>query len=251
MFVADLPLDPLTALARHPQLLLVVVGGAVWLFKRALAIAAANRPPAGDRRATAEAARRVGSGEPSGEGAEAEGAGDAEAERTRRVQAEVQRKIAERRGRPVAPPLVAPRPIASPLDSPFGWPLGRGPRPGRGEPAESEARERTESAPTDWRGRRGSSPASVSSARGTPSEAKPPVAAGAGPATALNAPTVRELTADVVARNARSFAAATAASAAAPAAPAGAALAAELREPNAARRAMLLREILGPPVALR
>jgi hypothetical protein len=54
-----------------------------------------------------------------------------------------------------------------------------------------------------------------------------------------------------VARNARSFAAATAASAAAPAAPAGAVLAAELREPNAARRAILLREILGPPVALR
>ncbi len=223
MFAADLPLDPLTALARHPQFLLIVVGGAVWLFKRALAMAAANRPPQGGPRAAAEAAARAGSGGPADEDAEAA------AERTRRVQAEVQRRIAERRGRPLAPPLVAPRPIAQPLSPPLGWPLGRGARP---EPAESGAEERNEPATRD-----GSEPW-----RAAPSP---------GPASTPDSPAGRELTAEVVARNARSFAAATAASAAAPAAPAGAVLAAELREPNAARRAILLREILGPPVALR
>lgn len=41
-----------------------------------------------------------------------------EAERTRRIQEEIRRKIAERRaggGQPVPPPLAAPRPVASPL----------------------------------------------------------------------------------------------------------------------------------------
>jgi hypothetical protein len=61
----------------------------------------------------------------------------------------------------------------------------------------------------------------------------------------------RNLSADVVARNARVFAAATAATASAPAASAGSVLGIELREPNAARRAIILREILGPPVGLR
>jgi hypothetical protein len=217
MLAAGLPFDPLTALARHPQFLLVVVGGAVWLFKRALAIAAANRPPRGEPGEAAEAAARVGSWKPPGGAADAGETDEAEAERTRQVQAEVRRKIAERRSRPVAPPLVAPRPIAQPLSPPFGWPLGRGARP-----------------------------ESVTAPR--PAAPAQPVVS----APALAPPMAdRSLSADVVARNARAFAAATAASAAAPSAPAGAALAAELREPNAARRAMLLREILGPPVALR
>jgi hypothetical protein len=217
MFAADLSVDPLTALARHPQLILIVVGGAVWLFKRAAAIAAANRPPRGDPRETAEAARRVGTADPSAE------VDEASAERTRQVQAEVRRKIEERRRRPMAPPLVAPRPIAQPLSPPFGWPVGRGSKAETVNPPEA-----TSSTPA----RRQVEPTAYASA-----PAQPPVE--------------RNLSADVVARNARVFAAATAATASAPAASAGSVLGIELREPNAARRAIILREILGPPVGLR
>jgi len=259
--------DPLSWFALHPQLLLVVVGGALWLFKRisALTTAAPGRGGEGRRPGTGGAGN-------AGDGAAARPSEDdaAAAERTRRVQAEVRRKIAERRARPLAPPVVAPRPIAQPLSPPFGWPPARDARPGSGEPAERDAGEKTEAGPTSgrepWRSpvlpgageRRAAS--ETAALRPTASEAgsgRSPARFESGPtfvggsAPAANSPTVRELTADVVARNARNFAAATAASAAMPSPSVGTALAAELREPATVRRAMLLREILGPPVALR
>jgi len=260
--------DPLSWFALHPQLLLVVVGGALWLFKRisALTTAAPGRGAEGRRPGRAGA-------ENAGDGAAAVRPSDddaAAAERTRRVQAEVRRKIAERRARPLAPPVVAPRPIAQPLSPPFGRPPPRSARPEAGAPSEMEAGERTAAAPADLREPWRSAPLPGEGARRfepeteTPRSTAPEAGSGrprsqfesepnfqVGGAPAANSPTVRELTADVVARNARTFAAATAATAAMPAPSVGTALAAELREPATVRRAMLLREILGPPVALR
>jgi hypothetical protein len=260
--------DPLSWFALHPQLLLVVVGGALWLFKRISALT----PAAPGRGAEGRRPGGAGAGN-AGDGAAAARPSDddaAAAERTRRVQAEVRRKIAERRARPLAPPVVAPRPIAQPLSPPFGWPPARGVRPDAGEAAEMASGERSEAPPTNggepWRspafpsdGDRGAVSARATLRPTAPAagSVRPSAQFESGPAftggsaQAANPPNVRELTADVVARNARNFAAATAASAAMPAPSVGTALAAELREPATVRRAMLLREILGPPVALR
>jgi hypothetical protein len=150
-----------------------------------------------------------------------------EAERTRRVQAEVQRKIAERRaGRAPAP--AAPARYDGPLPSPVA-----APRPVYGG---LSRREREFEPPT------------------IVIEESPPAEAAAETAALARqqqlAEQLRALNEANRAAQTRQSAAITASVAPAAETPADGWLA-ELRQPQGVRRAILLREILGPPVCFR
>jgi len=174
--------DPISLLTRNPRLLLVLVAGAAWLFKNLLSAVRA-RP-----------AVRPGEGGMGGAGAEDE------AERTRRVQEEVRRRIAEKRSewRPAEGEPMDPFEVEIPSSPPeFAAPRPSvGPTPPRRVPIQPQA---SVQAPV---------PTQV---------AKPTLAPAPVPATAS----------------------------------AGADLLLEIHNPMQARRAIILREVLGPPVALR
>ena len=151
-----------------------------------------------------------------------------EAERTRRVQEEIRRKIAERRGdtRP-APPLVAPRPVAQPIpeviqrrfeEAPAPPPLPRKPASVAAQTARDEdVLERQRALAEQMRlleARRAESRRQAAEAAAPLSAA---MAYSAGPSTKARS---RELLAD-------------------------------LRSPAGARRAWLLREVLDTPVGLK
>jgi hypothetical protein len=148
-----------------------------------------------------------------------------EAERTRRVQEEIRRKIAERRGQPV-PPLVAPRPVAQPIPEVikrrFETPATPPPLPSKAAQAAQAARdeevlERQRELETQLR---------VLEARRA--EHKRQAAEAAAPLSAATA---------------YRTAGATKAS--------GADVLADLRAPGGARRAWILREVLGTPAGLK
>ena len=168
--------DPQSWLLSQPQLIIVLFAGAIWLANL-LARARRRSAEADDAPGPGRAAPAV---RPTAED-------PGEDERTRRVRAEILRRIAERRA--VAPPA---QPARATIER---WPAGRP------EPA-AEAAARTEHPPAPSQGARASPPAA------------PAWAAAAAP-------------------------------------PAGAAFLEELRGRESARRAILVREILGPPVALR
>ncbi|MGD1032221.1 MAG: hypothetical protein ABSA05_13890 [Opitutaceae bacterium] len=167
-------------------------------------------------------------GAATGAGREEAPAADDEAERTRRVQEEVRRKISERRagaapvppasrsaGEP-APPIVAPRPVAYPAggrwDEIFRPRMAEIPVPPEAPPdRQSDIEKRMiqlESA----------SLAASAEAGGTSGHNPAPLSSQTGTAAPLN--------------------------------PAYAWLS-QLREPQGARRAIVFREVLGPPVGLR
>jgi len=148
-----------------------------------------------------------------------------EAERTRRVQEEIRRKIAERRGQPV-PPLVAPRPVAQPIPEVikrrFEPPVVPPPLPSRAAQAAQAARdeeilEHQRELETQLR---------VLEARRA--EHKRQAAEAAAPLSAATA---------------YRTAVSTKAS--------GADVLADLRAPGGARRAWILREVLGTPAGLK
>ncbi len=177
--------DPGTWALAHPQRLVVLFAGAVWLFNmiaraRSAASSAEGRPP-GEREPAAGGQGGAPSGDPEDD------------ERARRVRAEILRKIAERRtGLPVLQPARA-------------------------------REERWSPGPPDM-------PADALMANRGPAEG--PSAAGAPAARPLGG-------------------APAPIGAASPGLSAGAAWLEELRGRDSARRAILVREILGPPVALR
>jgi hypothetical protein len=161
--------------------------------------------------------------------------GEAE-ERTRKIQEEIRRKIAERRGtapgpvvrsppteRPLAPPLLAPRPVA---ESRGG--LGRGLRE-RLEEKLAEARARAQAV------------ADAAAERQRQEQARALAAARAA---------TEERTAEIAkAREAAAVAARQSENA--PRSSAARTIVADLRDPPSVRRAIILREILGPPVGLQ
>ena len=159
-----------------------------------------------------------------------------EAERTRRVQEEIRRKIAERRavappvlpssrlGREPAPPVVAPRPAAPP---PVSW--GDVLEPQSGEPREEELPTRAmdlEAVLDRQRGLGEKMRRLESASLAASAEAGGYTAGGAVAMLAQLEPVM-------------------------PASPPSFAWLSELRERQGARRAMVLREVLGPPVGLR
>jgi hypothetical protein len=154
-----------------------------------------------------------------------------EAERTRRVQEEVRRKIAERRGRqPESPPV---REVPG--------------RPARGETWRERARR--EIAPVDpfgGPGRRLAKPAPAASPAPRPFSPPEPDDSGARERQQwlTEQALVREATAARTAAGLAQTALTTPSPVVSP-------WLTELREPSAVRRAIVLREILGPPVGLR
>ena len=157
-------------------------------------------------------------------------------ERTRRIQEEIRRKIAERRGtaappplppahaeRPLAPPLVAPRPVAGSMG-------GLRERL-EAKLAEMQARE-TARAAAQARQQHGEAEARLLEAEKLAAQQR----ATAGL---------------LLARKDAQAAAAVQAAAVAPGARPSRAWVDELRDPQSVRRAMVLREVLGAPVGLR
>jgi hypothetical protein len=153
-----------------------------------------------------------------------------EAERTRRVQAEVQRKIAERRAGRAAPP-VAPARYEGPLPSPVAAPRPVAQPSWRERPARQVPIQIDEPAPAA-------------------EEAEEAEEAAALARQQRLAEQLRALNEANRAAQTRQSAAITASVAPAADLPAGGWLA-ELRQPQGVRRAVLLREILGPPVCFR
>jgi hypothetical protein len=147
-----------------------------------------------------------------------------EAERTRRVQEEVRRKIAERRaGAAPAPPIMAPRPSAPP---PLPWSdvFERSGEPRAEElPAHSTD---LEDVPARQRGLGEKMRQLESASSAASAEAGGYSAGGAAAMLAQLEPAM-------------------------PVSPPPFAWLSELRERQGARRAMVLREVLGPPVGLR
>jgi hypothetical protein len=193
----------MTHLIFEPRIWILIAGGLAWLFK-----AAQKTPPSGSARP------------PAGPDAAAD-------ERTRRVQEEVRRKIADRqagRRAPVAAPASYRGPIASPVEAP---------RPTAVRPS--------------WIDRH-ADPAPIQIEEPSP-------AADAEDAAALARQ--QKLADQLNALNVAARAAQTRQSAAITASvlPSASAAAegwlAELRQPQGVRRAILLREILGPPIGLR
>jgi hypothetical protein len=201
-------------LSAHPQLLLIVLAGGAWAVRGLNRLLVARDKP------------------PDREAAEA-------AERTRRAQEQVRRLIEERRGNPSrgrlstrpaslpAPsPTVAPRPIARPI----GWPL-RSPQPAmpsrEQEPPPLSADTREAAGNAD-------APPRPDALEGILSQ--PPQAGSFGAPAVMFAPpapgTASGATSEAEPRLAVS-------------------VASDLRNAGNLRRAVLWREILGPPVGLR
>ncbi len=154
-----------------------------------------------------------------------------EDERTRRVQHEIRRKIAERRGiapqpsaaprpavQPVAPPYVAPRPVAREMTGGLRERL---------EAKLAEARARTEAAAREARRQREEEERALEAERIATQVRATEIAAQATLASAALPPAETKN-----AREVRPWPG-------------------ELRDPQSLRRAMILREVLGPPVGLR
>lgn len=168
-----------------------------------------------------------------------------EAERTRRIQEEIRRKIAERRGgqapapppagaRPAPPPLLRPRPAELPMP-PFGAPAQPvfAPRAAREErddeartPAEADERARTAARTAAILERQEKLAEEMRALEAARQEARK---RAAQVATAETERQARENRAAVGARS----------------------LAEELRDAKSARRAIVMREVLGTPVGLR
>jgi len=184
--------DPRSWLLSQPQLLFILFVGAIWLF-RAIARARAAISEAARGPQEARGPESADQGSPAGQEPDEE-------ERTRRVRAEILRKIAERRaGALAAQPARVREERLAPEPAPI---LGTAPGGSRG-PAQ-----RTAAAA----GFRGTQTVSGESLGGPP--APPPPGGATGPA-------------------------------------AGGQWLDDLRARNTVRRAILAREILGPPVALR
>jgi hypothetical protein len=152
-------------------------------------------------------------------------------ERTRRVQEEIRRKIAERRGtapqppaaprptgQPVAPPYVAPRPVAREM---------MGGLRERLEAKLAEARAKSEAAAQEARRQREEEERALEAERLATQLRATEIAAQAALASAAIRPAETKN-----AREVRPWPS-------------------ELRDPQSLRRAMILREVLGPPVGLR
>ncbi|MGC4072132.1 MAG: hypothetical protein QM760_06370 [Nibricoccus sp.] len=150
-----------------------------------------------------------------------------EAERTRRVQEEIRRKIAERRGgqQPV-PPLVAPRPVAQPIPEVikrrFEVPAAPPPLPSRASQAAQAARDQ------EVMEQQRAMEEQMRLLEARRAEHKRQAAEIAAPVTAAmayrGAPVGKT---------------------------GGAELLADLRAPGGARRAWILREVLGTPVGMK
>jgi hypothetical protein len=169
-------------------------------------------------------------------GGESKGAAaaDDEAERTRRVQEEVRRRISERRagaapvpapsrfGREPAPPIVAPRPVASGPGDPWGEIFRREPEEPAGLPTRAAKLEAVLARQSELEKKmiRLESASSAASAEAGGSSGDRPAALSSqtGAAMPLN-PSYAWLS--------------------------------QLRERQGARRAIVLREVLGPPVGMR
>ncbi|MGH7997422.1 MAG: hypothetical protein ACREFX_13835 [Opitutaceae bacterium] len=200
----------------------LVLAGAAWLVQRVKAAqkkAERTRPGAGARPAP-----------------------DGEAERMRRVQDEIRRRIEERRSGRLPPPRQSPAPAAPPTPRP------RWPRPPDAQPRDAPppAQPAAPAAPDD-----------------IPSLFEPPALADSGEPSAAAAAGADILAGKIRAQEASEAVALVRqqfvdlgatdlteeALAAEPAPTVD--IATELREPASARRAVVLREILGPPVGFR
>jgi hypothetical protein len=147
-----------------------------------------------------------------------------EADRTRRLQEEIRRKIAERRGQPV-PPVVAPRPTAQPIPEVIRRYLepetASQPSPAERAAKLAAAREREaeleRQRALEEKMRELEAQRAEARRRATEAAFSPTTALAPGASSALS----------------------------------GAALLADLRQPGSARRALILREVLGAPAGLR
>jgi hypothetical protein len=153
-------------------------------------------------------------------------------ERTRRVQEEIRRKIAERAGRlPMSPPIVSPSPSAGPSAAPpsrnifqeLAWQMAEAKRlaemQGRAQAAaEAQAQQRVED---EQKSRELAEAQQLAEAQRTLQGQPQAVAYGGGADLKTTSVSARDK------------------------------LLADLREPGSLRRAWLLREILGEPVGLR
>lgn len=192
------PLHLLDFLLQNQELWLLLIGAGGWLLKKVMT--KPEIPPAPRGRAVSQQ--------------------DEDAERTRRVQEEVRRRIAERRlGRPVPPAIGSNLPVPSEIEAPRpvapSWSVRRRPAVAEepSEPVQNDAP---------------ASPVAAVAAR----RAEPLAPLMAGPEAAF-APPVHKWTAQA-ARPTK-----------------GSEIAGELKDPEAVRRAFVLREILGRPLALR